>query len=393
VTRVIVAGTGMIPFGKYAEQSLAPMAMAAARNAMSDASVSERDVDAVYFGNAAGGLMTGQEMIRGQAALRKLGLSGQPVFNIENACASGSSAVALGWMAVAAGQFDCVLVVGAEKLLHPDKAMSGRALASGVDQDELAAMRERVGTGANSIFMDLYADKVRTYAQRTGATIEDFAKVAVKSRAYGAANDNAFIRKDTTLAEVLESRLVSPPLTLLMCAPNADGASAIVLRREDHARRASAAQPVFVRSSVVTSGIPDADAVSVVERAAARAYETAAIGPHEVDVVELHDATAPAELWLYEMLGLCGQNAGPELIRAGATGPAGRIAVNPSGGMLCRGHPVGASGVAQICELADQLRGRSGKRQKPGARVGLAENSGGRVGRDSAAASVTIVSL
>src|SRR6185312_14676828 len=138
----------MVPFGKHSEQSLAPMALAAARNAMADASVEERDIDAVYFGNAAAGLMTGQEMIRGQAALRKLGLSGQPIFNVENACASGSSAFALGWMAIAAGQFDCVLVVGAEKLLHPDKAMPGRALASGVDQDELAAMRERLGTGA-----------------------------------------------------------------------------------------------------------------------------------------------------------------------------------------------------------------------------------------------------
>src|SRR5262249_36516395 len=162
-------------------------------------------------------------------ALRKLGLTGQPIFNIENACASGSSAFALGFMAIAAGQFDCVLIVGAEKLLHPDKAMTARALAGGVDQDELAQMRDRLGSGANSIFMALYAEKVRAYAQRSGATVEDFAKVAVKSRAFGAANDNAFIRKEATLSEVLESRTISPPLTLLMCAPNADGAAAVVL--------------------------------------------------------------------------------------------------------------------------------------------------------------------
>jgi acetyl-CoA acetyltransferase len=389
--RVVVAGTGMIPFGRHPEQSLSPMALAAARKALADAAITGREVGAVYFANAAAGLLTGQEMIRGQAALRQLPLSGQPVFNVENACASGSSAFALGWLAVAAGQFDCVLIVGAEKLVHPDKSVTALALASGVDQQELADLRQRVGSGASSIFMDLYAEKVRAYIDRSGATVEDFAQVAVKNRGFGAVNENAFIRKETTRDEVLASRTISAPLTLMMCAPNADGAAAVVLCSEERARRRGSAG-VLVRSCAVTSGIPDADSVTVVERAAIRAYEEAQVDPRDVDVIELHDATTPAELWLYEMLSLCARDAGPELLRNGTTGPGGRVPVNPSGGMLSRGHPVGASGVAQICELADQLRGRAGPRQRAGARVALAENSGGRVGRDSAAAAVTILS-
>lgn len=389
--RVVVAGTGLIPFGKYPEQSLAPMSVAAAVAALRDAAIEVRDIGAVYFGNAAAGLLTGQEMVRGQAALRKLGLDGQPVFNIENACASSSSAFFLAWSAVLAGQFDCVLVVGAEKFLHPDKSVTSLALSSAVDQDELAQTRERLGAGASSIFMDLYAERVRAYATRTGATSEDFANVAVKTRAAGVANPNAFIRKPAARDEVLGSRMISAPLTMLMCAPNADGAAAVVLCSEDFARKRGNGS-VYVRSCAVTSGIADRESEGLVERAAAKAYEQAGLGPQEVDVVELHDATTPAELWLYEMLGLCGVDEGPDFFRTGATALGGRVPVNPSGGMLCRGHPVGASGLAQVCELADQIRGRSGERQKQEARVGLAENSGGRVGRESAAAVVTILS-
>lgn len=388
---VVVAGTGLIPFGKYPEQSLAPMSVAAARAALADASVVADEIGAVYFGNAAAGILTGQEMVRGQAALRKLGLSGQPVFNIENACASSSSAFFLASSAIASGQFDCVLVVGSEKFLHPDKSVTTAALASAVDQDELAEVRERVGAGAGSIFMDLYAEKIRAYASRTGATVEDFARVAMKSRDAGAANPNAYIRKPTSIEEVLQSRPVSPPLTLLMCAPNADGAAAVILCSDEFARRHGDAT-VRVRACAVTAGIADRESDGLVERAARKAYEQAQLGPEDIDVIELHDATTPAELWLYEMLGLCAPDHGPDLVRKGETAIGGRIPVNPSGGMLCRGHPVGASGLAQICELADQLRGRSGPRQKPGARVGLAENSGGRVGRESAAAVVTILS-
>jgi acetyl-CoA acetyltransferase len=260
-----------------------------------------------------------------------------------------------------------------------------------VDQDELADMRERLGTETASIFMDLYAERVRAYSKRTGASLDDFADVAVKSRAAGATNPNACVRTPTTRGEVLASRTISAPLTKLMCAPNADGAAAVVLCSEEFARRHGVGQ-VFVRSCAVTSGIADRESEGLVERAAAKAYEQAGLGPRDLDIVELHDATTPAELWLYEMLGLCAKDEGPELLRKGETALGGRMPVNPSGGMLCRGHPVGASGLAQVCEIADQIRGRSGDRQKAGARVGLTENSGGRVGRESAAAVVTILS-
>ncbi|WP_326537562.1 thiolase family protein [Pseudorhodoferax sp.] len=387
---VMIAGVAMTPFGKFLDRSLRALVEEAAAGALRDARCEAADIQAIYFGNAAAGVISDQDMIRGQAALRHTGLAGLPIFNVENACASGSSALHLAASAVAAGQFDIVMAIGAEKLAHADKARSFAALARGVDQAEIAeAMANNAGT--SSVFMDIYAAEAREYMARSGATVADFARVAEKNRNAAALNPLAQFRDGTTVEAVLASRTVSAPLTMLMCSGIGDGAAAIVVCS---ARKAAqlGVQPVQLRAWCVASGAPEQGLSAAPVRAAQAAYAMAGIGPGDVHVAEVHDASAPAELFVYEDIGLCGPNEGPALLRSGATAVGGRISVNASGGLLGRGHPVGATGAAQIVELVDQLRGRSGPRQRPGASVALAENAGGSLAGMPAVAAVTILS-
>ncbi|MDN8617508.1 thiolase family protein [Variovorax ginsengisoli] len=388
--KAVIAGVGMTPFGKFLERNLKSLSEEAVTKALDDARVETQDIQCVYFGNAAAGVVTGQEMIRAQSSLRNTGLAGKPMFNIENACASGSSAFHLARTAVQAGQYDCVLVVGTEKLSHEDKRISFGAFARGVDLDE--PLPPGVGSGSGSVFMDIYAAKARKWLASRGADTSDFARVCVKSRLAGSLNADAQFRKPTTVEEVLNSRMVSEPLTLFMCSSIGDGAAAIVVCSESFARQRGVA-PVFIDACSIVSapGVQDAELVAVT--ASDKAYEEAGIGPRELHVVELHDASAPAELMHYENLGLCDDGDAARLIRSGDTGLGGRISVNPSGGLLSRGHPVGATGAAQLVELTRQLRGQAGERQRPGAKVALAENNGGQLAGDSAVAVVTILSI
>jgi acetyl-CoA acyltransferase len=387
--KVVIGGVGMTPFGKFLERNLKSLAEEAVSLALKDARVSVNDVDRVFFGNAAAGVVTGQEMIRAQSSLRNTGLDGKPMFNIENACASGSSALNLAWLSVASGQAETALVVGVEKLSHEDKAISFGAFAKAVDLEEPLA--EGVTTGTGSLFMDLYAAKARKWMEKTGADASDFARVVVKSRRAGSLNPLAQFRKETSVEEVLASRMVSDPLTLFMCSSIGDGGAAVFICSEDYAARHDI-RPVFIRASSIVSAKADGSGELVAVRAANVAYEEAGIGPSDVHVVELHDASAPAELIHYENLGLCAAGDAPKLIRSGDTDIGGRVSVNPSGGLLSRGHPVGATGVAQIVELTQQLRGTAGARQRKGAKVALAENNGGQLAGDSAVALVTILS-
>jgi len=356
---------------------------------LKDARASVDDVDRIFFGNAAAGVVTGQEMIRAQSSLRNTGLDGKPMFNVENACASGSSALNLAWLAVASGQSETALVVGVEKLTHEDKAISFGAFAKAVDLEE--PLPEGVTTGTGSLFMDLYAAKARKWMEKTGAEASDFARVVVKSRRAGSLNPHAQFRNETSIDEVLASRMVSDPLTLFMCSSIGDGGAALFICSEEYAAKHDI-RPVFIRASSIVSAKADGSGELVAVRAANAAYEEAGIGPSDVHVVELHDASAPAELIHYENLGLCAPGDAPKLIRSGDTDIGGRVSVNPSGGLLSRGHPVGATGVAQIVELTQQLRGKAGARQRPGAKVALAENNGGQLAGDSAVALVTILS-
>jgi acetyl-CoA acetyltransferase len=385
VVAVVVRGVGVVPFGRQLSRSLRSLAEEAALGALSDAGLAAHDIDVVFFANSLAGLTTGQEAIRGQTALRGSGLLGKPIFNVENACASGSSAFVLARSGLLAGLWRRALVVGAEKMFHADKSVPYRALAAAADLSE--ANNGPASGAAKSIFMELYAEQIRHYMERSGATRDDFAGVVVKNRRHAAANPIAQFRSTVTTSQVLESGEVAWPLTRFMCSPISDGAAALVLTAGGDG---ATAPLVEVRSSQLLSSDlePGSDDVATVAR---RAFEEAAIGPEDVDVVELHDAAAPAELEHSESLGLCPSGGGPELFRSGATGAGGRIPINPGGGLVGRGHPVGATGVAQLAEIALQLRGTANGRQVEGARVGLVQNAGGAIAGRSAASSVHIL--
>jgi acetyl-CoA acetyltransferase len=390
---VYVAGAGMTRFGKFPDSSMRTLAEEATAAALADAGLGSGDVHTAFFANATAGILHGQEMIRGQVALRHTGLLGIPIVNVENACASASSAVHLAWMAVASGSADVALAIGAEKLSHPDKQRSFDAIGTAVDLEQRADMEQRLGGSRDkrSFFMDIYAGMARDYMARSGATAEDFARVVVKNQAHGALNPKAQYGSPLTIEDVLASREVADPLTLLMCSPIGDGAAALVLCSPEVATHVGA--EVKVAATVLLSGRDRTAAEApAVTRAASRAFERAGIGPQDVDVVEVHDAAAPAELIVYEELGLCDPGEGPSLLASGATTLGGRVPVNPSGGLLAKGHPIGATGCAQLVELTDQLRGRCGDRQVEGAQVALAENGGGFLGDDPAAVVVTILS-
>jgi acetyl-CoA acyltransferase len=402
---VVVAGVGMTRFGKYLERGVRSLAEEAVGDALKDAGLESKDVQTAYFANAVSGLITGQEMIRGQVALRNTGLLGIPIFNVENACASAASAFHLAWMAVASGQYDVALAVGAEKLFHEDKTRAFRAIGTAVDLESLQELKKKMaetqskgatpgdqkGGENRSFFMDIYASMTREYMKQSGATAEDFADVAVKNHDHGALNPRAQYRNRCTREEVLASREISPPLTLMMCSPIGDGAAAAILCSDKIASRLGLRKPIAVRASVLVSGRDrKPDEPGAAERAAQRAYEVAGIGPEDINVIEVHDAAAPAELMVYEDIGFCKRGEGPALLRSGQTKLGGKHVVNPSGGLLAKGHPIGATGIAQIVEICEQLRGTAGERQVSGARVGMTENGGGFLGRDAAAMSVHI---
>jgi acetyl-CoA acyltransferase len=415
---VYIAGVGMTAFGKFMDSSVRKLAEEATAEALRDAQATPGDVEMAFFSNATAGILTGQEMIRGQVALRNTGILGVPIVNVENACASASSAFYLAHMAVASGQVDVALAIGSEKLTHPDKMRSFAAIGTAVDLDNLVGAREALtrtllGTGSaaesaagspmpvgaevrdssgKSPFMDVYAEMTRHYMEQSGATPEDFARIAVKNQGNGKLNPKAQYGGELTVDDVLASRVISGPLTLLMCSPIGDGSAAIVVCSEEAARRLGA-ETVRVRATALVSGRDRTpDQPGAVERAVAKAYDMAGVGPEDLNVLEVHDAAAPAELMIYEELGLCGPGEGPKLLASGETALGGRVPVNPSGGLLSKGHPIGATGCAQLVELADQLRGRCGARQVVGAQVGLAENGGGFLGTDPAAIVITVLS-
>lgn len=395
--KAVVAGTGITEFGKFKDESLRSLTEKALARALADADDMRVDeVDMVFFGNAAGGLLNGQECIRGQVATRHTGLLGKPIVNVENACASSSTAFHLAWLSVASGHCDVAVAIGAEKMSNEDKSVPMKALEAAADQAELEMLKTRIspdGPGTGSVFMDLYSDLAKRFMQRTGATARDFAAVSVKQRRAGALNPIAQFREAVSEDQVLQSRMIAPPLTLMMCSPIGDGAAALVLMSEERAAR-KAIQPVEVLASMIRSGRGDEpDAPACATAAAQAAYERAGVGPEDIDVAEIHDAAAPAELILSEQLGFCLPGEAVALLRSGRTSLGGGMPINPSGGLLSKGHPVGATGAAQLVELCDQLRGRAGSRQRENARLALAENGGGWIGNDAATATVTILGV
>lgn len=383
---VFVAGIGMTPFGKQPARGLKDLADEAVSGALKDAGRGVDDVEACYVGNAVGGTITGQEMLPGQFALRPSGIGEIPIFNVENACASASSALHLAWQGVASGLYDAVLAVGVEKMTHPDKARSFAAIGGALDVDELPDPSD-VPSG-RSFLMDLYADVTKNYMERTGATREDLARVVVKNQRHGSLNPLAQYGGEPTVDAVLAAREIVWPFTLPMCSPISDGAAAALVVADRFL--AGDEPPIAIRASTIRTASIGGER-SVTTLAAQAAYEHAGLGPADLDCVEVHDAAASAELWIYEQLGLAEPGGGAALLRSGRTGLGGEQPVNTSGGLLARGHPIGATGLAQIVELILQLRGAAGARQVPDARLGLAQNAGGWHGRDNVVSAIHVL--
>lgn len=406
-TSAVVVGVGMTSFGKHMDRGLKSLGAEAARTAIDDAGLGAEDLQAAWVGNAAAGLVTGQESIRGQVVLRSMGLGRIPVVNVENACASASTALNQAAAMITGGVYDLVLALGVEKLYHEDKRKSFAAFSGAVDVEALAEIMEglkqrakqsgssEAGSGAGekrSMFMDIYAMAARAHMKRYGTTAEQFAGVSAKTSWHGSMNPRAQFQEALTVEQVLADRVIAEPLTRSMCSPIGDGAAAVVLASPRKARELGLDSSVVVSSSVLGSGWDhDLGEDGTVEVFARQAYEESGYGPKDIDVIECHDASAPAELMYYESLGLCGPGEGGRMIDEGATRLGGTIPVNTSGGLLRKGHPVGATGLAQVVELTEQLQGRSGKRQVEGARVALAQNGGGNIGNDAAAMCVTVL--
>jgi acetyl-CoA acetyltransferase len=408
MSKAIIAGIGMTRFGKHLDTGLKALGREALLAALADAGIEKEALEAAYVGNAMAGLITGQECIRGQVVLRSAGIGAIPVINVENACASASTAFHQAATMVEAGVYDVVLALGVEKLYHEDKTRSFKAIGSAVDTEEMATIMEGLkksaaaqgadkaasGSGEKrSMFMDFYAASARHHMAKYGTTARQFAAIAAKNSFHGSLNPKAQFQQELTVDDVLAEPMIAEPLTRPMCSPIGDGAAAAVIVSEKKARELGISQPITVRSCVLRSGWDHApDEPSSVDVCVKEAFEQAGVGPEDLSVIECHDASAPAELMYYEQFGLCEVGGGGELIESGATHIGGRIPVNPSGGLLRTGHPVGATGLAQLVELVELLRGQSGKRQVPDAKLGMAHNGGGSVGGDAAAMCVTVLS-
>ncbi|MBO0729975.1 MAG: thiolase family protein [Acidimicrobiaceae bacterium] len=373
----------MTKFGRHPELSTRTLAAQAVSEALVDAALETGDIQAAYVANSVEGLLTGQESIRGQVALRDTGLLGIPIFNVENACASGSTAFHLAWQAINGGTLDCVLVVGFEKLVMRDKERVFRAFDSTMDLTEMRS-RYPAPSSERSIYMDHYAESVRP---ADGTML--LARIAAKNHRHGSLNPLAQFQHPYTAEQVLASRTIIGPLTLFMCAPLSDGAAAVLLVSERFARQRGA-KGVSVAASVLVTGTGEVQGARAVPRAVQAAYESAGLGPTDLDLVELHDATALAECDLYSDIGLCERGEEGRILDSGEAELGGKRPINPSGGLIARGHPIGATGVAQIVEVTNQLRGRCGDRQVGHARTGLTQNVGGVLGNDVASATAHI---
>jgi len=407
---VYILGAGMIRFAKHPDKTVKQMTAEAVNALTADVRVDVKDIQSAWFSNVVWGMYTGQHSIKGQVALAPLGIQGIPIINVENACASGSTAVHGAWMSVKAGLYDLVLAIGVEKLWLPeDKLKMFATFMSGMDVDLGPAMIHAMQTaesekaaeagatandqkGSHSAFMDVYASGTRMHMEKYGTTQRQLAVISSKNHYHGSLNPYAQYQKAMTVEEVLQDKLIAYPLTRPMCAPIGDGAAAALICSERALRKYPDARPVRILASTLASGsLPESGLADIGKRLGKQAYEMAGVGPEDIDLAEVHDATAFGELWQSEELGFCGEGEGGPFAESNATALGGQLPINVSGGLECRGHPIGASGLGQLCELTVQLRGEAGGRQVEGARIGLAENGGGFMGTGEAAMCVHIL--
>lgn len=358
---VYILGTDMIKFGRFPDRSVPEIGAEAALLALDDAGLKIQDMEALYCGN----LYQASAMV-GQRILQEIGQTGIPVVNCANACATGATAFREGWTAIKAGLYDLVLVVGVEQM--------GKGLLGGTGGGKGIPKEGLLGSGT---MPSVFAEAGMEHARKYGTTFEQFAKVSVKNHHHSTMNPKARYQIETPLAEVMNAEMISYPNTKLMCSVNVDGSAAAVLASERKARQLGMKRAVKVAASALTSDpwqerdlvMPDVNTCT--RKAAKKAYEMAGVGPDDVDLVELHDCFATAEILHYENLGLCDEGEAGRMIDEGQTALGGRVPVNVSGGLLSKGHPLGATGVANIYEVATHLRGEAGKRQVEGAKVGM----------------------
>ena len=406
---IFVVGVGMTQFGRLLDRAAYDMVGQAVGLALSDAGCAASDIGSAYVSTVTAGLLQGQTCIPGPIAMRRCGIEGVPVFSVENACASGSSALNLAIQALRAGTCDIALAAGFEKMNVPDKAKMFAVFDGGWDVstvEENKATLLALGAGVvpppgtvsekpYSVFMDVYAAICRDHMRRYGTTPRQIAAVAAKNHRHSVHNPLSQFREDYSIDQVLGAPAICYPLTLPMCSPISDGAAAVVVCNAEGLKRLGApGRAVRVLASVVQTGVSrsaDEPQFTNSRLAAQKAYDLAGVGPDDIDVAEVHDATAFGEITNAESLMLAPLGEGGMAAERGDFTIGGRLPINPSGGLESKGHPIGATGLGQIHELVTQLRGEAGLRQVEGARIAIQENGGGLYGIEEAVVAIHIL--
>lgn len=393
---IYIVGAGMTPFGRHMDKSIKQLTAWAVEDALKDGGCDRKWVQAAFFGNTTQGHFDGQHMIRGHVALLPLGFNGIPIFNLEGACSSSASGFNLAVTQLRAGAADVVLAVGAEKMFYSDKAKMFSAFDSAWDVETLEENKTYLANMGKDIvpppgsqspkpyspFMDVYAALGRGFMSRFGVTQRQIAAVASKNHGHSVHNERSQYRMPMSIEEVLAAPPITYPMTLPMCSPISDGAAAVILCTESALKKYGfdRSRAIKVMASVVRSASARAaddwdNACGLL--AAKQAFAQAGISPKDIDVAELHDASAVGELMMMENLGLCEPGTSGIMAERGDTTLGGKLPINPSGGLESKGHPIGATGLGQIFELVEQLRGECGKRQVEGARFAISGNGGG----------------
>jgi acetyl-CoA acyltransferase len=399
---VYIVGVGMTRFFKWLDRGIKDLTRESVTEALTDASLQKEQIEAAWFANSNWGFFENQHQVRGQVALGKgMEMYGIPITNVEGACGGGSQALHGAYLAIASGMYECALAVGAEKLYHEDRVKSFQAIGWGTDVEKTDWMINEwierlkshgIGTSAADVvdknnmtrspMMDIYAYMIRWHMNTYGSTQKQLAVITSKDHWHGSMNPKAQYQKEMSVEEVLAGKPILYPLTAPMCAPIGDGSAAAIFCSGDFLKKMKSPRPVKVLASVYGSNTPryfDEPEKGIEVQLSQKAYNIAGVGPEDVSVVEIHDAAAYGELKMTEQLGFCKRGEGGPLAESGATTLGGKIPVNVSGGLISRGHPLAATGIAQIYELTTQLRGEAGKRQVEGARIGMSENGGGQL--------------
>jgi acetyl-CoA acetyltransferase len=420
---VYIIGSAMTKFGKHLDKGVKALTGESLKLVLEDCGLTREDIQAAWFSNSGWGSAEMQHSIRGQVALTANGLGRVSIINVENACAGGSTALHSAWMAVKSGLYDCVLAIGTEKMYYPPppeqegkpRRSATDGFIAGTDVEETLAFVNQLKEEArkkrelaeqeakergeepppppksHSVFMDFYANGARRHMEKYGLTQRQLAVIAAKNHNNSTLNPLAQYTFPQTVEQVMNDWVVAYPLTRAMCAPIGDGSAAAILCSEGFLKKHPSNRAIRIRASILRSGFRPGPGDATI-RAAKAAYEAAGVGPEDIQVAEVHDATAFGELSITEQIGFCPIGEGGPFAESGATALDGKIPVNTSGGLISRGHPIGASGLAMAYELVIQLRGEAGKRQVKNPKMAMLENGGGTIGNDTAAVAIHIFS-